>query len=115
VCHGRLAEAMIDAAQRISGVEDALVPVSNAECNRGQIEQRIADAVGNGPSMVFTDMASGSCLTSALSLARRQAEVRVVTGVNLAMLIEFLFHRDLPLDEIAAKVRTTGQNAIQAP
>lgn len=114
-CHGRLAEALIDATERISGVEHALVPVTNAECDRGLIERRIAEAIGDGPAMVFTDLSSGSCLIAAARLARQEGRVRVVTGVNLAMLIDFVFHRDLPLEEIAARLVATGQKAIQVP
>lgn len=114
-CHGRLAEALIDAVERISGIQGALVPVTNAECDRGLIEKRIAEAAGPGPAMVFTDLASGSCLIAAATLARRQHEIVVVTGVNLAMLIDFVFHRDLPLAEVAAHVAASGHKAIQVP
>jgi mannose/fructose-specific phosphotransferase system component IIA len=116
-CHGRLAEALIDATERISGVSGALVAVTNTDCDRGLIERRIADAVGPGPAVVFTDLASGSCLIAAATLARRQAEGRitVVTGVNLAMLIDFVFHRELPLAEVTARIAGSGRQAIQVP
>jgi len=114
-CHGRLAEALIDAVERISGIQGALVPVTNSECDKGLIEKRIAAAAGAGPAMVFTDLPSGSCLIAAATLARRQNAIVVVTGVNLAMLIDFVFHRDLPLAEVAARVSVSGHKAIQVP
>ncbi len=114
-CHGRLAEALIDATEKITGVTGAMVPVTNAECDRGLIERRIAEAVGDGPAIVFTDLASGSCLIAAARLARQAGRVRVVTGVNLAMLLDFVFHRELTLDEIATRLAATGQKAIQVP
>ena len=116
-CHGRLAEALIDATERISGVTGVLVPVTNTDCDRGLIERRIADAVGAGPAVVFTDMASGSCLIAAATLARKEAEgrVSVVTGVNLAMLIDFVFHRDLSLADATARIAESGRRAIQVP
>jgi mannose/fructose-specific phosphotransferase system component IIA len=116
-CHGRLAQALIDATEQISGVSGVLLPVSNTDCDRGLIERRIADAVGDGPAVVFTDLANGSCLIAAATLARRQAPGRVivVTGVNLAMLIDFVFHRELPLADAARRISATGQKAIQVP
>jgi mannose/fructose-specific phosphotransferase system component IIA len=114
-CHGRLAEALIDATERISGVSGALVPVTNSDCDRGLIERRIADAVGDGPAMVFTDLANGSCLIAAATLARKQGQVAVVTGVNLAMLIDFVFHRELSLAAAAQRFAATGQKAIRVP
>ena len=114
-CHGRLAEALIDAVERISGVKGALVPVTNSECDKGLIEKRIAEAAGAGPALVFTDLPSGSCLIAAATIARRQDSLLVVTGVNLAMLIDFVFHRDLPLAEVAARASASGHKAIQVP
>jgi mannose/fructose-specific phosphotransferase system component IIA len=116
-CHGRLAEALIDATERISGVTGVLVPVTNTDCDRGLIERRIADAVGPGPAVVFTDLASGSCLIAAATLARKEVEGRVsiVTGVNLAMLIDFVFHRDLSLADATARIAESGRKAIQVP
>ena len=115
VCHGRLAGALVDAAEEISGVTGALIPVSNTGCDRGALEERVADAVGAGPAVVFVDLASGSCLFAVLKRLRSGGTVKVVTGVNLAMLVDFVFHRTLPLDEAAARAATAGGKAIRVP
>ena len=116
-CHGKLADALIEATERISGVTGVLVPVTNTDCDKGLIERRIADAVGAGPAVVFTDLASGSCLIAAATLARKEAagRVSVVTGVNLAMLIDFVFHRELSLADATARIAAAGRKAIQVP
>ncbi|MGH7535121.1 MAG: hypothetical protein ACREMG_06005, partial [Gemmatimonadales bacterium] len=59
VCHGGLAKALIEAAEQISGVRGALLPVSNMGCDRGSLEERVAQAVDGRPSVVFVDLASG--------------------------------------------------------
>jgi len=41
VCHGRLAGALVDAAEQISGVTGALLAVSNTGCDRGTLEERV--------------------------------------------------------------------------
>ena len=56
VCHGRLAGALVEAAEQISGVTGALVAVSNTGCDRGALEERVAEAVGDGPAVVFVDL-----------------------------------------------------------
>jgi mannose/fructose-specific phosphotransferase system component IIA len=112
VCHARLAAALIDAAEQISGVRGALVPVSNTDCDRGTLEQRVAQAVNGAPSVVFVDLASGSCLFAVLNRLRESAGVKVVTGVNLAMLVDFLFHRALSAGEAAAHAAQAGGKAI---
>ncbi|HET7599582.1 MAG TPA: hypothetical protein VFK09_04790 [Gemmatimonadales bacterium] len=115
VCHGRLAEALVDAAEAISGVKGALAPVSNAGCDRGNLEQRIVAAVGGRPAVVFVDMASGSCLIAAIARLRAEGNVKVVTGVNLAMLLDFLFHRALGPAEAADRAAAAGGRAIRVP
>ncbi len=113
VCHGALARALVDATAQISGMADALVPVSNSGCDRGDLEARVEAAVGQEPTVVFVDMASGSCLFAVLRRLRERSNVRVVTGVNLAMLLDFVFHRDLSPDEAATRAVEIGEKAIQ--
>jgi mannose/fructose-specific phosphotransferase system component IIA len=115
VCHGRLAEALVDAAEQISGVTGALTAVSNTGCDRGTLEERVAEAVGEGPAVVFVDLASGSCLFAVLNRLHTNTTSKVVTGVNLAMLVDFVFHRTLPLDEAAARAAIAGGKAIRVP
>jgi mannose/fructose-specific phosphotransferase system component IIA len=113
--HGPLATALVAAVEQISGVEGALIAVSNSGCDRGLIEERIADAVGAGPAVIFVDMPSGSCLFAAMRRMRESQEVRVVTGVNLAMLVDFVFHRTLPIAEASARAVDAGTRAIRIP
>ena len=110
--HGDLATGMVRAAEEISGVRGALIPVSNSGCDRAQLERRIAEAMGDGPGVVFVDMPSGSCLFAALSDLRGWHGVRIVTGVNLAMLLDFVFHRELPVDDAVARAIATGARSI---
>ena len=115
VCHGRLAGALVEATEQISGVTGALTPGTNTGCDRGALETRVAEAVGNGPAVVFVDLASGSCLFAVLNRLRANAAAKVVTGVNLAMLVDFVFHRSLPLDEAAGRAAAAGGKAIRIP
>ncbi len=115
VCHGKLAGALVEAAESISGVTGALVPVSNADCDRDALEDRVVAALGGGPAVVFVDMASGSCLFAVLKRLRSAEGVKAVTGVNLAMLVDFVFHRGLPAEEAATRAATAGTRAIRVP
>lgn len=115
VGHGSVAKAMVEAAEEITGLRGVLVPVSNTGCDRGALEERIVAAVGAGPAVVFVDLAAGSCLLAALRRLRDREDVRIVTGVNLAMLVDFLFHRTLPPAEAAAHAAISGGSAIKVP
>lgn len=115
VCHGHLAGALVEAAEQITGIADALVPVSNSGCDRGGLEARILAALDDRPAVVFVDMATGSCLFAVLNRLRARPDVKVVTGVNLAMLVDFVFHRSLGAAEAASRAVTTGEKAIRTP
>ncbi|HEX5387553.1 MAG TPA: hypothetical protein VFW66_12670 [Gemmatimonadales bacterium] len=115
VCHGALAGALVEAAESISGVSGVLVPVTNTGCDRGTLEQRIVAAVGGRPTVVFVDMASGSCLVATLARLRSELDVKVVTGVNLAMLVDFVFHLGQSPGEAACRAAAAGGKAIRVP
>ena len=72
-------------------------------------------AIGGAPAVVFVDMPSGSCLFAALSRFKAEPNVRVVTGVNLAMLVDFVFHREATPAAAAERAAATGVKAIKVP
>jgi mannose/fructose-specific phosphotransferase system component IIA len=112
VCHGPLAQALVDAVESIAGVKGALVPVSNMGCDRGSLEARVEAAVGEAPAVVFVDMASGSCLFAVLRKLRARPQVGVVTGVNLAMLLDFVFNRESSPATATVRAVEVGARAI---
>jgi len=115
VCHGSLASALVQAAEQISGVQSALVPVSNTGCDRETLEERVLAAVDRRPGVVFVDLASGSCLFAVLKRLRAEESVKVVTGVNLAMLVDFVFHRSLSPAKAAERAVAAGEKSIRIP
>jgi mannose/fructose-specific phosphotransferase system component IIA len=115
VCHGGLAGALVQAAEQISGLPGALIPVSNTGCDRDALEDRVLAAVDRQPAVVFVDLASGSCLFAVLKRLRTEPSVKVVTGVNLAMLVDFVFHRSLSPTEAATRAVAAGEKSIRIP
>jgi mannose/fructose-specific phosphotransferase system component IIA len=115
VCHGGLAQALVEAAESISGVTGVLLPVSNSGCDRDALEARVDEAVDGQPSVVFVDLASGSCLFAVLKRLRTLPGVKVVTGVNLAMLVDFVFHLSLTPEAAAERAIAAGTKAIRTP
>jgi mannose/fructose-specific phosphotransferase system component IIA len=115
VCHGALAGALVHATEQISGVSGALVPVSNTGCDRETLEDRVLAAVDGQAAVVFVDLASGSCLFAVLKRLRSEQSVKVVTGVNLAMLVDFVFHRSLTPAEAADRAALAGEKSIRVP
>src|SRR5512145_105885 len=113
VSHAAVAQALVAAVQVITGIEDALTPVSNEGCGTEALAQRLSDAVGRGPAVLFVDLPGGSCMTSSTRYAKQHADIAVVTGVNLAMLLDFVFHRDITPAEAAHRAVDAGAKAIR--
>jgi mannose/fructose-specific phosphotransferase system component IIA len=112
VGHGGLGAALVAAAEEISGIRGVLVAVSNTGADREMLEQRVVAAVGDQPAIVFVDMPSGSCLVAAMRRLAARPDIKVITGVNLVMLLDFLFHRGQPLADAARRAAETGVKSI---
>lgn len=115
VAHGSMAEGLIDAVRRIAGgAADALVPVSNEGRNPQQLKATLAELAGDGPVVVFADLLSGSCGMAAFASCRDSEHGAVVCGVNLPVLLDFVFHRELPLEELVPRLVDKGRDGIRA-
>jgi len=112
VAHTDVAAALLAAVRAIAGEDHGLVAVSNRGYDRDGLTAALETAVGGRSAVVFTDMAGGSCAHTAVALAHAKGNVKVVTGVNLAMLVDFAFHRGLPLEEAARRAVEIGRNAV---
>ncbi len=116
VAHGPMARAMVDAVRSITGsAADGLHPLSNDGKSPTDLRAELDEAMGDGPVVVFVDLQAGSCGMAALSSCRGQARRVVVCGVNLPMLLDFVFHRELPIDQVVERVLDKGRSAINAP
>ncbi len=113
LAHGAMAEGIVDAVRQITGAgPEALVPLSNRGLSPDTLAQRVRDLVGESPTILFTDLPSGSCGFAARLLARELPDLVVISGVNLPVLLEFVMLRELPLAELVPKLLARGRAAI---
>jgi mannose/fructose-specific phosphotransferase system component IIA len=60
------------------------------------------------------DLQGGSCCHAALLLAKRDPRIRVIAGVNLPMLLEFLHYRGRVGEaELEARILQRGREGIR--
>jgi mannose/fructose-specific phosphotransferase system component IIA len=115
VAHGEMALGLSDAVRSITGVgTDALVPLSNRGLAPAALARALEAEAGKGPTILFTDLPSGSCGVAARMLAHGSPDVVVICGVNLPMLLDFVTHRELPIAELAARLVARGRSAISS-
>jgi mannose/fructose-specific phosphotransferase system component IIA len=114
VGHGDLARGLVDAVRRIAGgAADTLTPLSNEGRSPQQLVADLEAMAGNGPVIVFVDLQTGSCGLAAQVSSRDNAARAVVCGVNLPMLLDFVFNRTQPVSEIAQRLVELGRGSIQ--
>lgn len=117
ITHGKVAEALIGAAEAITGKVEKVSAVSVASTDstdgiREVVSEAVKEADSGAGVVVFTDMFGGTPTNIALSLMVA-GKVEVITGVNLPMLIKFVGHRgDKGLQELAVLLRDYGQKSI---
>jgi mannose PTS system EIIA component len=114
VTHGHLAEELVSAAKMIAGEIPAIGAVSigwsdDMAAATEAITRAIAE-VGSSETLILTDMFGGT--PTNLSLPFLSAQVEIVTGVNLPMVIKALQSREGSLAEAAARVHEKGRDSI---
>ncbi len=117
--HGRFAEGMVSAVEQITGRGAAFATLSNAGLSPADLERALLDRLdATGARVIFTDLPAGSCTMAARRVQRARPDVVLVTGANVAVLMEFLFAAISPLDtpvaglvDVAELARTAAEKA----
>ncbi len=90
--HGDFALGMVSAVGQITGRSELLLPFSSVDLGREEIETGLREQLTRYHiDVVFTDLPGGSATFAARRLMRDIHPLTVVTGANLATLIDFVF------------------------
>ena len=80
--HGKLAEGMVDAVRRITGLDEGvLVAMSNEGASPQGLADQVDALVGSETVVVFTDLGTGSCALTAQLTCRNDGHRAVVFGI----------------------------------
>ena len=117
VTHGQLANELLSAAEMIVGEINHVTAVSigwhdDVEVAREEIERAVRRVDAGAGVLLLTDMFGGTPTNIAASYLG-DAQVEVVTGVNLPMVIKLAAQeKEETLPELARRVRDEGQQQI---
>jgi mannose PTS system EIIA component len=119
VTHGRLAEELLEAANRIEGPLEGIEAVcldwqDAVEVAHKRIEEALARVPHDREVIIFTDMFGGTPSNLSLSFLDR-GKVEIVTGVNLPMVVKFgSFNRNHEhASPLAHIIREKGARSIR--
>ena len=117
VAHGHLAEEMKAVLEHIVGKQDAVETVGifsddDMEKRRAEIQEKIKQVDAGDGVIILTDMFGGTPSNLAISVME-QANIEVIAGVNLPMLIKLAQLRtSLPLKEASEGAQEAGRKYI---
>ena len=111
--HGTFPEGMVSAIQQITGFGNVFVPMSNSGLSGEDIEARLRTRADDlNVKVFFTDLPAGSATMAVRRMMRDRAGIVLVTGANLAALLEFLFCEDEHPDDAARLAVEKGRTAM---
>ena len=125
VSHGRMAEGMLDSLELIMGSCDQMHTVSlcageDFESFRAKVMEAIRQLDSGDGVLVFVDLYGASPFNASVYAVARMAQegisVRVLAGMNLAMLLETAAMRvSSSLQELVAIAGAAGLDGISEP
>jgi len=114
ITHDTVGKSLVETATSMLGVTPLHIDVlgvtknTNPDDAISQAEELIKD---NSSTLVLTDM-YGSTPSNIACHLRKQENVRIVSGINLPMLVRVLNYPRLELDELVDKALTGGQDGV---
>jgi mannose PTS system EIIA component len=117
VTHGKLAEELVRTAELIVGHIDDLHAVSGSDlCDESVIGtiRGILARREDARVVVFVDYFGGSCCINSVRAVEGETGIKVVSGVNLPVLLAFATKRGtLPFDEMVDHLIRRGRESLK--
>jgi mannose PTS system EIIA component len=119
ITHGEFGAYLVEAAESIIGPQGSGVKTIgiSSRMTIAEVRERVEKTVmelrtGNG-LIILTDMPGGTPCNVAMPIAKDFPGVRVISGVNLYMLVTAFNHRRAAsIEELTEKVLSAGRRAI---
>ena len=113
VGHGEFAGGLVSAVGQICGMADKLVVLSMMGMTPEDIEGTIRDHLARtGAHVIFTDLPAGSATIAARRIVKDTPGLVLVSGVNLATLLDFVFSTDVSPTEAARAAAERGKASL---
>jgi len=117
ITHGGIAQAVIDAASRITGEMEGIHTFSCDGLRLRDMRERIldvADTISDG-LFILVCVRGGSVWNAAVSVANEKDDVEVISGLNLAMLLSFITKREqLTFSKLKEALLEDGRRGVSA-
>ena len=111
--HGEFAGGLVSAVGQICGMADKLVVLSMMGMTPESIEATIREQLERtGARVIFTDLPAGSATIAARRIVKEDPGIVLVSGVNLATLLDFVFNTAVSATEAARTAAERGKASL---
>jgi len=111
--HGGFSEGLVSAVDQICGMAGRLVSLSMVGLTPETIEASIrSELARTGARVIFTDLPAGSGTLAARRIVKDDPGVVLVSGVNLATLLDFVFNSAATPTEAARSAAERGKASL---
>ena len=110
--HGDFGAGLVSAVAQITGRGELFVALSNRDMSAQDVERAMRDLSLPGVAVIFTDLPAGSCTMAARRLMRDRPDLLLVTGTNLATLLDFVFSDGVPVGDAVRHAVEKGKAAL---
>jgi PTS system N-acetylgalactosamine-specific IIA component len=111
--HGEFAGGLVSAVGQICGMADKLVVLSMMGMTPEDIESTIREHLARtGARVIFTDLPAGSATIAARRIVKDEPGLVLVSGVNLATLLDFVFSTDASPTDAARAAAERGKASL---
>lgn len=119
ITHGDVGRELVRVVEMILGPVDGLTALTNGGKSVQDLTLEIREALAASPgpepgaSLLFIDDFGGSCANAAQIAVAEGEKAQILTGVNLAMLLDFVTWRDsMEAVELSRRLVEKGREAI---
>jgi N-acetylgalactosamine PTS system EIIA component len=113
VGHGEFAGGLVSAVGQICGMADKLVVLTMAGMTPEDIEGTIREQIDRtGARVIFTDLPAGSATIAARRIVKDDPGLVLVSGVNLATLLDFVFNTSVSPTDAARAAAERGKASL---
>ena len=116
--HGNMASETLQSAKMIVGdlISAEVISMSEQDGLSGTQQKlnHVLDKIGKEPVLVIADLKGGTPCNVAMMKLNDYPQMRVISGLNLAMVIEAAVSTLDTVDELALFLQETGRNAVES-
>ncbi len=118
VAHGNVGECLMNAVQGILGSQSGCSAISNTGLGLPELTDTVRRTVDELEKthavLLITDMPGGSCHHVCQAYLGERPELRMISGVNLMMLLEFFVKRErAELSELVTTMQERARDAVR--